>query len=152
MASITIQHSHKNLIFASVVANDTGASFKEEGGWITIEDHPRLVIPHYLFTQAFDPEGRRQRQGGSRLDSAWRSLLLNKRGKLLYFGDDEIVIVDEIPEVAKFLLRFPDPEVKAEAEEWADRGAFPSLNAYILDAVARHNLLWEELAKADKAV
>ena len=94
MASITIQHGHKNLIFAALVANDTGAKFREEGQWITIEDSPTLTIPHYTFSRAFDPDGQKAQRGDSHLENAWQSLLLNKGGNLKYFGDDEIVIED----------------------------------------------------------
>ena len=149
MASITIQQSHKNLIFAALVTDQTGATFKEEGSWITIEDSPRLTIPHYCFSQAFDLEGQRSRVGDSRLESAWRSLLLNKRGHLIRFDDYEIVLADEKPDPAAFLVRFPDSELKAAAELWAARGNF-SLNSYILEAIERANRFWEEQAGAGK--
>lgn len=92
MASVTIMHGHKNLIFAALIANETGAKFREEGQWITIENSPALTIPRYAFDQAFDPEGR----GDPRLERAWRALILNKTGYLKYFGDDEIYLVDEV--------------------------------------------------------
>ena len=145
MASITIQQSHKNLIFAALVANETGATFKEEGSWITIEDSPCLEIPHYCFSQAFDPEDQRGLRGDSRLGSAWRSLLLNKRGHLIRFDDYEIVIADEKPEQTAALVRFPNPAVKSTAALWAERINM-SLNSYILDAIERANRFWEEQA------
>jgi len=144
MASITIMNGHKNLIFAASVANETGASFEEDGQWITITDAPELVIPEYCYRQAFDPDGRRAAQGDSRLASGWRSLLLNKRGHLRHFGDFEIVISDDKPQERRpaFLLRFPDAEEKARAEMWAERMGYPSLTAYILEAVAAFNTLY----------
>ena len=57
MASITIPHGHKNLLFAAMVANETEAEFEEDGRYITISDSPELVIPRYCFSQAFDPTG-----------------------------------------------------------------------------------------------
>ena len=155
MASIRIQHGHKNLIFAAEVANQTGAEFEEEGQWIRIFDSPRLVIPRYCFTEAFDPEGQRARQGDSRLESAWRSMLLNKQGYLEYFGDDEIVITDEPPKEERkrpgFLLRFPNPETKAEAEEWAMRAGYDSLTEYILEAISAFTRSWKEKAGLETA-
>ena len=148
MASITIQHGHKNLLFAASVANETGAEFEEDGQWITISDSPELVIPSYCFTQAFDPEGRRAQQGDSRLESAWRSLLLNKQGYLKHFSDLEIVVSDDKPKDTRpqFLLRFPDETTKAKAEEWAERAGFESLTAYILEAIRGFNQFWQEQA------
>ena len=125
MASITIQHGAKNLVFAALVTNETGAEFEEQGQWIVISDSPTLEIPRYCFAQAFDPEGQRARQGDSRLDSAWRSLLLNKRGYLRYVDDNEIVIDDEKPQEQQgrpqFLLRFDSAESKEQAEFIAER-------------------------------
>jgi len=144
MASITIMAGHKNLIFAASVANETGATFEEDGGWITITDSPELVIPEYCYRQAVDPDGRRAAQGDSRLESGWRSLLLNKRGHLRRFTDFEIAISDE-PAADKrpaFLLRFPDEATKASAEECADWAGYPSLTAYILEAVEAFNQSW----------
>ena len=139
MASITIQTGQKNLIFAAIVADQTDAEFTEEGQWITITDIPSLTIPRYCFDQAFDPEGQRARQGDTRLESAWRSLLLNKQGYLRSFNDSEIYITDDKPQEKRpsFLLRFPDDMAKERAEEWAERAGFPSLTDFILDAVAR---------------
>lgn len=148
MASITIQAGHKNLLFAAEVANETGAEFEEEGQWITISDSPTLTIPHYCFRQAFDPDGRRARDG--RLESAWRTLLLNKRGHLQYFGDDEIVITDDPPKEKRpaTLLRWTAQREKDEAEQFAARLGM-SLNEYILNAVAEWNFYYSEQA-ADK--
>jgi hypothetical protein len=149
MASITIQHGHKNLVFVANVANQTGAEFEEKGQWITLSDNPRLVIPRYCFDQAFDPEHKRRND--SQLESAWRSLLLNKQGYLEYFGDDEISITDEPPKEERkrpsFLLRFPDQETKSEAEEWAMRAGYDSLTEYVLEALERFNRSWEQKAK-----
>lgn len=148
MASITIMHGHKNLIFAASVANETGAEFSEDGQWITISDSPELIIPRYCFDQALDPDGRGLSAGDNRLDNAWRSLLLNKRGHLVHFDDSEILISDEKPKDKRpqFLLRFPDEASKAEAEEWAERAGFSSLTDYILEAVTAFNQFWSEKA------
>lgn len=148
MASITIQQGHKNLIFAHLIANEMGAEVKEEGQWITISSSPQLEISRYCFDQAVDPGGQRARQGDPRLESMWRSLLLNKRGHLIHFDDFEIVIADEKPdERPQFLLRFPDAATKAAAEEWATRAGFASLTEYILEAVAAFNEFWSEKAQ-----
>lgn len=143
MASITIQHSHKNLLFAAEVANQTGAEFEEQGQWITISDSPTLTIPHYCFSHAFDPDGRRAR--GGRMESAWRSLLLNKRGYLEYLGDDEIVITDDPPAEKRpaTLLRWTAQSEKDEAEEFAERLGM-SLNEYIINAVVEWNRYYRE--------
>lgn len=148
MASITIMQGHKNLVFAACVSNETGAEFEEDGQWITISDSPRLTIPRYCFTQALDPEGQRARRGDPRLESSWRSLLLNKRGHLLHFDDFEIVIGDEKPkkEQRQYLHRFPDAEAKSRAEDWAERAGFSSLKDYINDAVERAGRFWAEQA------
>jgi len=146
MASITIQHGQRNLILSALVANETGATFREEGSWITIEDSPRLTIPRYAFREALDPDGQRSSDGTDRLESAWRSLVLNKRGHLIRFDDLAIVIADEKPEPIAVLVRFPDGEEKGKAELWAARGGFPSMNAYILEAVAAYNRHWAEEA------
>jgi len=155
MASITIMPGAKNLIFAAEVANQTGAKFEEtqgderiEGGWIKISDSPTLTIPRYCFDHALDPEGHRARDG--RLESAWRSLLLNKRGHLAYFGDDEIVITDDPPAEKRpaTLLRWSTQREKDEAEKWAGRLGM-SLNEYIVNAVAEWNRYYREQA-ADK--
>ena len=140
MASIQFQTSAKNLIFAALVANETGATFREEGQNIIIEDSPTLTVPQYCFHQAFDPEGHRARTEPARLESVWRSLLLNKSGYLRYFGDDEIVISDDPPETEArpaLLLRFANQEQKAEAESLAERRG-QSLTAFILEAVRLH--------------
>lgn len=150
MASITIQQGHKNLVFAHLVANETGAEVEENGQWITISDSPELAIPYYCFTQAFDPEGQRQARGDTRLDSAWRSLLLNKRGYLDRFTDFEILITDEKPKGDKrpqFLLRFPDEGTKQIAEQWAGRAGYNSLTDYIIAAIEAFNEQWSEQAK-----
>lgn len=150
MASITIQHGHKNLIFASLVATETGAQFEENGDWITISDNPELVIPEYCFRQAFDPDGRRSQRGDTQLDSAWRSLLLNKKGYLVTFTDFEIIVSDTKPHEDKrpqFLLRFPDDGAKTRAEEWSQRAGFDTLTAFILDAITTHCNFWEKQAK-----
>jgi hypothetical protein len=151
MASITIMHGHKNLLFAAEVANQTGAEFEENGQWITITDTPTLTIPRSCYDDAFDPNGQRQRQGDSQLESAWRSLLLNKQGYLVYFGDDEIFISDEKPKDKRpqFLLRFPSDAEKQAAEEWAARAGFPSLTDYILEAVEAFNKVWSEQTRSD---
>ena len=85
MASITIAHSHKNLIFAALVANQTGAKFRENGDSITINDSPELTLPGYCAREAW----------GEHEDSEWQSLLMNKSGHLHYFGWDEIIIGDQ---------------------------------------------------------
>jgi len=148
MASITIPAGHKNLLFAAEVANQTGAELEENGQWITISDSPTLTIPNYCFIEAFDPMGQRAHDG--RLESAWRSLLLNKRGHLAYFGDDEIVITDDPPKEKRpaTLLRWSAQSEKDEAERWAGRLGM-SLNEYILNAVAEWNFYYSEQA-ADK--
>jgi hypothetical protein len=146
MASITIMHSHRNLLFAAEVANATGATFEEDGQWITISDSPQLEIPRYAFDHVFDPEGARAHRGEN-IERIWRSLLLNKRGHLVHFDEHEIVIADEKPaKPAGFLLRFPSDEEKAQAEEWAERAGFDSLTAYILAAVEAFNRHWQEQA------
>lgn len=144
MASITIQAGQKNLIFAALVTNETGATFEEDGQWITISDAPELTIPHYCFSQAFDADGRRSERGDIRLMTGWRSLLANKRGHLMGFTDFEIVISDDPPAEKRpaFLLRFPDADEKALAEEWAERMGYPSLTAYILEAIAAYNQMY----------
>jgi len=150
MASITIQHGHKNLIFAANVANQTGAEFEEDGQWITISDSPRLVIPRYCFDEAFDPDRRRSRQGDDQLESGWRSVLLNKRGHLEYFGDDEISITDGPPKEERkrpgFLLRFPNQEAKERTEQWAARSGY-TMTEFLLEAAERFCQFWEEQAK-----
>jgi len=145
MASITIQAGHKNLIFASEVANQTGATFEEDGQSITISDSPTLTIPRYCFDRAFDPDGQRARDG--RLERAWISLLLNKNGYLEYRGDDEIVITDDPPKDRRpaTLLRWSTQREKDEAEKWAGRLGM-SLNEYILNAVAEWNFYYSERA------
>lgn len=147
MASITIQHGHKNLLFAAAVVNETGAELEEQGQWITISSSPDLTIPRYCFDQTFDPDGCRARQGNN-LESVWRSLLLNKQGYLVRFDDSEILISDEKPQDKRpnFLLRFPDEETKTQAEYWAQRAGFETLTAYILEAVKAFNQLWAEKA------
>jgi hypothetical protein len=149
MASITIMHEHKNLIFAAEVANQTGAEFEEDGQWITITDTPTLTIPRSCYDDAFDPNGQRQRQGDSQLESAWRSLLLNKQGFLVHFDDFEIIITDEKPKADRpqFLLRFPTQAEKGEAEKWAARAGFSSLTDYILEAVKAFNKSWSEQSR-----
>ena len=145
MASITIRAGHKNLLFAALVANETGAEFEETGTWITISDSPELVIPHYCFRQTFDLDGRRD---SAQLDSTWRSLLLNKQGYLVRFDDSEIVVADEKPRDRRpsFLLRFPDRAAKAQAEEWAERAGFTSTTDFVLEAVERYCRFWEDRA------
>jgi len=147
MASITIQHGHKNLVFAASVANETGAEFEENGQWITISDSPELTIPRYCFNQAFDPDGSRSHHGEN-LESIWRSLLLNKKGFLVYFGDTEIYISDNKPKDPRpqFNLRWPDQETRDRAQEWANRAGFESLTAYIVAAVDAFNASWAEKA------
>ncbi len=146
MASITIMHGHKNLIFAAEVANQTGAEFTEDGQWITISDSPTLTIPRHCYNEAFDPDGRRAGRGDTQLENAWRSLLLNKRGYLVEFSDYEIVISDEQPQDKRpqFLLRFPDEEMKRKTEDWAARMGYGSLTEYILEAIDRLNKDWEQ--------
>jgi hypothetical protein len=96
MASITIQHGHRNLIFAARVAAHVGAEFEEIGQqWIEISAEPTLTIPKYIFDEVFDPDGHKQARGDLQYSRAWQSLILNKRGYLTYFGDDEIIISDE---------------------------------------------------------
>jgi len=150
MASITIMANHRNLLFAAEIANDTGAEFSEEGQWITISDNPELSIPHYVFSGVFDPNGRRS--DDPQLERAWRSLLLNKRGFLKYFGDDEIIISDEDPKEKgrpQFLLRFRSEDERAEVEEWATRAGFENLTAYILEAVNAFNDYWRKHSGPD---
>ena len=150
MATITIQHGHKNLIFAANVANETGATFEENGNWITISDTPELVIPEYCFRQAFDPDGRRGQRDDPQLASAWRSLLLNKQGYLVHFDDSEILISDTKPQEKdkrpQFLLRFPDQDARDRAEKWASRAGFDSLTAFINEAIAAYCNFWQEKA------
>jgi len=107
-----------------------------------------LTIPRYCFDHAFDPEGQRVRDG--RLESAWRSLLLNKRGHLEYFGDDEIVIADDPPKDKKVatLLRWTAQSEKDEAEAFAERLGM-SLNEYIVNAVAEWNRYYREQSADD---
>jgi len=146
MASIKVQHSQRNLVFAAEVANDTGAEFTEDGGWITISDSPELTIPRYAFDHSFDPDGARAHRGED-LGRIWRSLLLNKQGHLVRFDDMEIVIADEKPaQRATFLLRFPSDAEKAATEEWAERAGFDSLTAYVLAALEAFNASWQEQA------
>lgn len=145
MASITIPHGHKNLLFAAMVANETGAEFEEDGQYITISDSPELTIPRYCFSQVFDPTGSKAR-AGDQLESAWRSTILNKRGYLKSFTDFEIIVTDDKPKDKRpaFLLRFPDEAAKAEAEGWAERTGYGTLTAYILAAVDEFNNKWKE--------
>jgi hypothetical protein len=149
MASITIMHSTKNLIFAAEVANQTGAEFEEEGQWIKIYNSPTLEIPEYCFREAFDPRGTRG--DTSQLESVWRSLLLNKVGYLVYFGDDEIVLSDtnpkEKPKRPQFLLRFNAEDTKDNAELWAERAGYDSLTSYINAAVEAFNEKWKTQSK-----
>lgn len=138
MASITIQQGHKNLIFAAQVANETGATFEEEGQSITISDSPRLEIPRYCFDQAFDPDGRRGSRYDPQLESAWRSLLLNKRGYLVYFGDAEIVISDDKPsEAPSMLVRFHTAAEKERVDTTAAHVDM-SLNEFALTALEHY--------------
>jgi len=143
MASITIMQGVKNLVFASEVANQTGATFEESGQQIIISDSPRLVIPRYCFNSAFDPEGQRVHDG--RLERAWLSLILKKNGYLEYRGDDEIVITDDPPAKKRpaTLLRWSAQREKDEAEAFAERLGM-SLNEYIVNAVAEWNRYYRE--------
>lgn len=139
MASIKIQNHHKNLLFAAALANSTGAEFEEQDTWIVISDSPELTIPHYEFSEIF----------GTRVsDNAWRSLLLNRTGYLKYFDDHEIVLCDDPPKQGQsnFLLRFPTPAEKRDAEEWAERAGFETLTDYILAAINDFNRSWSEQA------
>lgn len=149
MASVTIQHGHKNLLFAANVARETGAEFEENGQWITISDSPRLTIPRYCFDEAFDADRRQSMRGNDQLESAWRSVLLNKKGHLEYFGDDEITITDDPPKEERkrpgFLLRFPNQEAKERVEEWAVRSGY-TLTDFLLDAADRYCQFWQEQA------
>jgi len=148
MASITIMAGHKNLLFASEVANQTGATFEESGQQIIISDSPRLVIPRYCFNSAFDPEGQRVHDG--RLERAWLSLILGKHGYLEYRGDDEIRITDDPPKDKKVttLLRWTAQSEKDEAKEFAGRLGM-SLNEYIINAVAEWNRYYREQSTDD---
>jgi len=148
MASITIQHNHKNLLFASQVANATEAIFEENGQEIIISDSPTLAIPRYCFDSIFDPDGQRARDG--RLERAWVGLLLNKCGYLEYRGDDEIRITDDPPKDKKVatLLRWSAQREKDEAEEFAARLGM-SLNEYIINAVAEWNRYYREQSADD---
>lgn len=140
MASITIKNSHKNLLFAACVANQTGASFEESGEWLIISDQPTLTIPHYCTRDAgWDPAAPAN-------NSAWRSLLLNKSGHLIHFDDSEIVISDEKPQEKRpgYLLRFDSQAQKDLAEQWAGQLGYSDLREYILAAIEALNRSWEE--------
>lgn len=151
MASITIQQSHKNLIFAALVADHCGASFREEGQWITIERDEALEIPHYLFIEAFDPDGSRSRRYDDSLERAWRSLLLNKRGYLRSFSDQEIYITDDAPEEKRpaYVLRWNSQGQYEQAQEWAERAGYTDLRSYILEAIEQFNRWWATQAKEE---
>jgi hypothetical protein len=143
MASITLRNSHKNLLFAAQITNDTGASFEESQTGITIQDSPELTIPRYIFDENY--------VGGytsGNRDQQWRSLLLNKKGYLKYFGDDEIILTDDPPQKGQtgFLLRFPTSAEKEQAESWAERLGYGSLTEYILAAITSFNQSWTEKA------
>lgn len=139
MASITIMAGHKNLIFAANVANDTGAEFEEGEQWITISDTPTLTIPSYCFRDATGRDGN-----NPRYESAWRSLLLNKKGYLLYFGDDEIVISDDKPTEKRpsYLLRFDSEAQKTLAEKYASEMGYGDLREYLVAAIESFNREW----------
>lgn len=147
MASITIINNPKNLAFASRVANATGAMFREDGEWVVIESAPTLTLSREHFDAAINPDKRRRDY--AQMDSAWRSLILNKQGYLQHIRDDEIVITDEAPTDKPrpaISLRFDSKEQKAEAEGWSDRAGYDSLNAYILAAVEAFNRSWAKKA------
>lgn len=143
MASITLLHSHKNLIFACSLTEQTGAEFEEDGQKIIIRGMPELVIPHYCFSEVFDPHGQKDH---AYLERAWRSLLLNKLGYLKHFSNHEIIISDQKPQDKRpqFLLRFPDVETKQATEERAAKMGYNSLTAYVLDAITMLNKSWSE--------
>jgi len=147
MASITIMQGHKNLLFASEVASQTGATFEEDGQSIIITDSPCLVIPRHCFDRAFDPDGQRGADGTNRLERAWLGLILNKQGYLESRTDHEIVITDDPPAEKRpaTLLRWSTQREKDEAEEWAGRLGM-SLNEYIVNAVAEWNRYYRERA------
>lgn len=138
MASITIPHGHKNLVFAACVANETNAQFEEDGEAIIISDSPELVIPSYCFRDAM---GGRAQPG----DRAWRSLILNKDGYLKYFGDDEIVISDTKPSDKRpsYLLRFESEAQKQVTEQWATDLGYDDLRQYLLAAIEAYNASWQ---------
>lgn len=138
MASITIQHGHKNLIFAAQVANETGATFEENGQWITISNSPDLEIPRYAFDEAFDPDRRRAARADIQLESAWRALLVNKCGYLIHFDDYEIVIGDDKPgDAPSMLVRFHTAAEKERMDDVAKKVNL-SLNEFALTAIEHY--------------
>lgn len=141
MASITIPHTHKNLIFAASVANETNATFDEGEQWIIISDEPTLTIPSYCFRDAVGGDAY-----GPQHERAWRSLLLNKKGYLIYFGDDEITLSDEKPTEKRpsYLLRFDSEAQKDLAEKLASEMGYGDLREYLIAAVDNLNQQWEE--------
>lgn len=145
MASITIRNSHKNLLLAAQIANDTGATFEETQLEITIKDSPELTVPRYCFDNNYVGG----RTSGD-IDRQWRGLLLNRKGYLKFFGEDEFILTDDPPQKgqANLLLRFPSPAEKEEAESWAERLGYNSLTEYILAAISNFNQSWTEKDEA----
>lgn len=119
--------------FAAQVEHDTGARFKEDGDCIIIDDSPTLEIARHSFNVVFAPDYKDRKS--DQLDRAWASLILNKTGYLVHFGNDGIVLSDTEPtEDGKpaYLLRFDSAEQKAIAEARAARWWFRSLKEFIL--------------------
>lgn len=142
MAAIVILNSHRNIVFAHLLANFVGAEVEEEVDRIVISKDGRLEIPRFIFDEVFDEE-EDSRLERAWLERAWRSLILNRTGTVEYVGDDKIIISDKAAEKSSnFLLRFPTPEAKEEAEEWAEQAGFPSLTAYVLAAIREYNRFW----------
>jgi hypothetical protein len=133
MASITIPAGPKNLQFAAQVERDTGARFKEDGDCIIIDDSPTLEIARHSFNVVFAPDYRNRRD--DQLDRAWASLILNKSGYLVHFGEDGIVLSDTEPTddgPRAYLLKFDSAEQKAIAEARAAAYWFRSLKDFII--------------------
>ena len=85
MASITIQLSAPNLELASVLADVTGGVLHQNGPWLTIEGK-RLEITRSQVEQAW---------GRPMAEDKWRSLTRTRRGHVVEFTDQVIVIQDQ---------------------------------------------------------
>jgi hypothetical protein len=152
MASIILPAGHKNLRFAAQVEHDTGARFKEDGDRIIIDDSPTLEIARHSFNRVFAPDYKDRKDG--QLESAWASLILNKTGYLVHFGEDGIVLSDTEPtEDGKpaYLLKFDSTEQKAIAEARAARWWFRSLKDFILASMEAYEPGEEGRDDSDRA-
>ena len=78
-------------------------------------------------------------------DGLWVTGTVETGGKRRWvLGVEEERVI--YPADCAFLLRFPDAEEKALAKYWAERMGYPSLTAYILEAIVAYNQKWREHA------